>query len=639
MAPRHGAWALLLISTGCFDGSLTARSSPPEASILSHRSGDQVDGGQATELRGVGVDPDGDEADLRATWRVDEAVLCAEAPTATDGSTTCSAQLPEGVVEILLEVRDADNHVSQARVDLLVTIDDLPDPLPPSIALTAPADAAVFTVDETIVLAAVVADGDDPSTDLTVTFTSDVGGVLGTVAPDGDGVVGVEVQGLATGAHTLTAVVTDPAGGLDDDAVSITVDGAPSAPGVRLSPASPTTVDPLVAELVEEAEDPEGAELSYHYAWFVDGASSAASSGPTLPAEATARGQLWRVEVVADDGLQQGPAGADEVTIDNSPPEGLEVAIEPAVPVEGEDALVCRVVTEASDLDGDVLTPLVGWTRDGLVWPVAGPGPESTWLPDDTVPADIPVAGEAWTCTVIVEDGAGGTTSASASVVVDEALPGACPDGNCALRFDGAGAYVEVPHDPALDGGGLPLTVEAWIYYDTIHTDCMVAVRKGTSASGTYDYWLHKNYAPDDSLLWASATGFTAVTWSAVSPGTWIHYAGVYDPAAGEARTYVDGVLSETEPLAGIPTANSDPLRIGVDWDFGCAMDGVLDEIRISSVVRYTSNFTPATVHTADADTRALYHFDAYTGSTAYDSSGAGLHGTLYGATWTTESP
>jgi hypothetical protein len=65
----------------------------------------------------------------------------------------------------------------------------------------------------------------------------------------------------------------------------------------------------------------------------------------------------------------------------------------------------------------------------------------------------------------------------------------------------------------------------------------------------------------------------------------------------------------------------------------------VIDEVRISSTVRYTGAFVPQTSFTPDATTQALWHFDTGRGLTAFDSSGNGNHGTINGATWTTETP
>jgi hypothetical protein len=165
----------------------------------------------------------------------------------------------------------------------------------------------------------------------------------------------------------------------------------------------------------------------------------------------------------------------------------------------------------------------------------------------------------------------------------------------------------------------------------------MTTVRKGTASSPTYDYWLHKNWSPGDSLFWGSWTGFTVLAFSAVSPGQWYHYAGVYD--GGSASIYLNGSLMSTASPHSTPTANSDELRIGIDWDMGCAMLGVIDEVRISNIARYTSSFSPSTSFSTDSNTMALWHFDEYTGSVAYDSSGNGNDGTIYSAAWTTEHP
>lgn len=52
-----------------------------------------------------------------------------------------------------------------------------------------------------------------------------------------------------------------------------------------------------------------------------------------------------------------------------------------------------------------------------------------------------------------------------------------------------------------------------------------------------------------------------------------------------------------------------------------------------------SADFVPPQVHTVDAATKALYHFDEYRGSVLHDLSGNGNHGTLHGPTWTTEHP
>ncbi|HRE87682.1 MAG TPA: hypothetical protein PK095_00965 [Myxococcota bacterium] len=137
----------------------------------------------------------------------------------------------------------------------------------------------------------------------------------------------------------------------------------PSAPEVTVSPATPTTLDPLVAAVAVEANDPEGGALSYRFEWTRDGAVSGAGEA-VIPAEATHRGERWRVVVRAFDGELEGPPGSAEVTIVNAAPGGGEAHLEPGDVHEGE-TLTC-FAAGAEDPDGDVVDWLFMWWVDGV---------------------------------------------------------------------------------------------------------------------------------------------------------------------------------------------------------------------------------------------------------------------------------
>ena len=104
-----------------------------------------------------------------------------------------------------------------------------------------------------------------------------------------------------------------------------------------------------------------------------------------------------------------------------------------------------------------------------------------------------------------------------------------------------------------------------------------------------------------------------------------VHVAGVR--AGADVRLYVDGLLVASKKMDGKILTRQGNWRIG-------DAEGLLREIRISKVARYTNDFTPAKRFEPDADTLALYHFDEGTGDVLTDSSGHGHHGKIVGAKW-----
>ena len=388
----------------------------------------------------------------------------------------------------------------------------------------------------------------------------------------------------------------------------------------------PTTsgiIEPII-ETLDAEDDP----VTHHLTWYVNSAE-VAHIGPTLSGEEWfEKGDNILLSVTPDDGIALGETVlSDPITVINTAP---TVRIDPVDPEAGTHDLQCIIESPSQDADLDPITTTITWSRDGESWPGEG----------EIIAASQTAAGEVWTCTATPHDGeVSGLAGTDSVTITASPIPTECPEDNCALRFDGVDDYVEIPHHDDLTITEAGLTVEAWVYYDVLKGNCMTAVRKGTSASASFEYWLHKNWSPEDSLYWGSWPSYTVVDFDALSAGAWFHYAGVYDADSNEARIYLDGVERLTAALSSKVVAGKEAVRIGIDWDFGCAMDGVIDEVRISMGARYTEDFTPQAVFTPDADTMALYHFDAYTGNTAYDASGNLNDGTIYGAAWTTESP
>ena len=120
-----------------------------------------------------------------------------------------------------------------------------------------------------------------------------------------------------------------------------------------------------------------------------------------------------------------------------------------------------------------------------------------------------------------------------------------------------------------------------------------------------------------------------------VLDGQWHHVAVERRRADGWMWLFVDGVLEAqadgpdgdvSYPDDATPASPNDPyLVLGAEkFDAGAAYDGFLDELRISSSLRYAGAFTrPTSPFATDADTAALYHFDEGAGAVAGDSANA----------------
>jgi hypothetical protein len=152
-----------------------------------------------------------------------------------------------------------------------------------------------------------------------------------------------------------------------------------------------------------------------------------------------------------------------------------------------------------------------------------------------------------------------------------------------------------------------------------------------------------------------------------VADGNWHHVAITRQASNGAIRMYVDGVLDAqgTGPLGNISYRDGQPssvpgyISLNVDHYLGIGAEkydadpvrypsynGLLDELRLSTTIRWTGPFTrPAEPHAVDAQTAALYHFDEGTGDVVNDAKGTSPGVRRYGGAtnpgpqWVDDSP
>jgi len=141
------------------------------------------------------------------------------------------------------------------------------------------------------------------------------------------------------------------------------------------------------------------------------------------------------------------------------------------------------------------------------------------------------------------------------------------------------------------------LSVECWVKFDTIGTyaEFLVDHRSTGTASTATGYQLSLSAARELKFSLGTgladatiATNFIEATSAALlwTAGQWYHIAGTWDAATDTAKVYRDATVVATTIAAGKTIVNSTkPLAIGqrLTSNYG-ALDGVIDEVRISSV-------------------------------------------------------
>lgn len=313
--------------------------------------------------------------------------------------------LSVGTHQISLTVDDSDGGTCEAQVGLTVGN-------PPTVFITSPAVNATVGNATPVSFTATIEDDVDAPDAVSLSWEHDGAGVFGESPADSDGAATAQLDGLQAGEHTVTLTATDASGFSASNTISFFVNDAPSTPDVQIVPGKPTSSDGLTAEIIAGGVDPDGDAVTHRYAWLLNGEDSGYFA-PTVPREATARGDVWTLQVFARDSVVEGAPGEAEVTIANSPPTAPLVAISPEGPTD-EDELVCTIVKPSIDEDGDTINQSISWSLDGTSYTGAT---ETTTLPGDTIPAEIPVDGEVWQCTVEVDDGVDAITPVSSDEV------------------------------------------------------------------------------------------------------------------------------------------------------------------------------------------------------------------------------
>jgi hypothetical protein len=171
---------------------------------------------------------------------------------------------------------------------------------------------------------------------------------------------------LARPGQQITCQVTPYDGTLRGTPITtpaaVVQDTPPTIDEIYLTPATPSVLDTLQANVI--TTDADGDTLTTTFSWTVDGAVVPGVTGSTLPPGHTVRDQEVVVTAHVDDG-HGGTADRTSapIVIGNAPPSVAGAHIEPALIYE--DTVARCVPDGASDPDGDALTFLTEWFKNG----------------------------------------------------------------------------------------------------------------------------------------------------------------------------------------------------------------------------------------------------------------------------------
>ena len=183
--------------------------------------------------------------------------------------------------------------------------------------------------------------------------------------------------------------------------------------------------------------------------------------------------------------------------------------------------------------------------------------------------------------------------------------------GSASGYFDGTGDYVSTPAHAGLSFGTGDFTIEFRYRANSFTTPAVLQI--GSLAAGIPANEVRIEIDAAYLYFVVNNIGFPFAHTTALN--TWYHFAFVR--TAATLMVFANGV-DKPYYYGGVPPPSthniqvSDISTIGRYFaDVPYYFDGRLDELRISNVARWTSNFTPPTEeYSSDAYTQALLHFN-----------------------------
>jgi hypothetical protein len=232
--------------------------------------------------------------------------------------------------------------------------------------------------------------------------------------------------------------------------------------------------------------------------------------------------------------------------------------------------------------------------------------------------------------TVFLDDNGQGRSAVGLSAIGNAKVSTAQSKfGGTSAIFDDSGDYLVSPTVSAGNFSG-DFTVECWIYTSDTEGE-FLACQKYNTAQG-WGFITRSN----NRLIWTSSTNGTSCAATIISSNnayannTWTHVAVCHKNSTGLTEMFANGVrvgsVTEQNPItvdsAGslLIGGNIYGVSSGLYQDGPRFLNGYLDEIRFSNIVRYSgATYTiPTTPFQNDANTQFLLHCDGTNNSTVF---------------------
>ncbi|MBI2388508.1 MAG: hypothetical protein HYV09_02725 [Deltaproteobacteria bacterium] len=216
---------------------------------------------------------------------------------------------------------------------------------------------------------------------------------------------------------------------------------------------------------------------------------------------------------------------------------------------------------------------------------------------------------------------------------------GVCTGGTCACMALSvpAGAYARSTTVATVLSRTGAACYEAWAKINPVApTD---AIYLSSTAAGADSNFIMRCFGGLNKIAFAVQSGsFIEASYPVnCDDGLFHHVAGcrVVSGSTATLTLYWDGALVGTASGPAAYVGTPAPVYVGGVTYGQDGLAGVIDEIRISSTLRYSGPFTPQRRFATDSSTVALWHLDEGVGTSSADASGAGHTLTLSSTSWT----